>query len=366
MDGNAAGMEQKVMLLEQKVAELEAQNKLFKDNYNVLLGTIRDIYEVNKNVMQEFSEMSKNVMEMTLSNALQEIKCENVAYEAFDGLMNQKSYFYPIMRDFDETIEEIIQHKKSMARFGDGEFSQIAKVERQKFQRMDDKLGIRLEEVLHSNHPNMLIAIASNYGNLDVYTDFAKNGIREYMTGGNMRKCHMEMLERDRVYYDAYISRPYVMYEDNMTDAPKRRFQKLQKIWEGRNVIIVEGAQTRMGVGNDLLEGAKEIKRILAPATSSFDRYDEILAASLKHGTEDTLFLIAMGPSAGVLAYDLTVEGYQALDIGHLDLEYEWFLVGKGERVPIPYKYNNEVAGDDCAEDLNDPMYEGQILERFL
>lgn len=365
MDGNTTGIEEKIILLEQKVAELEAQNKSIKNDYNVLIQTVRDIYEVNKQMMVEFSGISNNMTSMTLTHAILGMHCRNAGYEVFDGLVNQKAYYFPIIRSCDETIEEIINHKKSMARFGDGEFSQIAKVERQKFQRMDDKLGIRLEEVLHSNHPDLLIAIANNYGNLDVYTDFAKNGIREYMTVGNMRKCHMEMLERDRIYYDAYISRPYVMYEDNMTDAPKQRFRKLQKIWEGRNVIIVEGAQTRMGVGNDLLDGAKEIKRILAPATSSFDRYDEILEASLKHGTDDTLFLIAMGPSAGVLAYDLTVEGYQALDIGHLDLEYEWFLAGKGERVPIPYKYNNEVPGDDHAQDLNDPVYDGQIVENI-
>ncbi len=63
-----------------------------------------------------------------------------------------------------------------------------------------------------------------------------------------------------------------------------------------------------------------------------------------------------------MLAYDLTVEGHQAIDIGHLDLEYEWFLAGKGERVAVKYKYNNEVEGDEGAEELNDPVYEAQII----
>ena len=172
----------------------------------------------------------------------------------------------------------------------------------------------------------------------------------------------MQMLERDRIYYDAYVLRPYVMYKDNMTDAPRRRFEQLKKIWENRAVILVEGAQTRAGIGNDLFDGAREVRRILAPATSSFDRYDDILRAALKHAEDDTLFLIAMGPSAGVLAYDLTVEGYQALDIGHLDLEYEWFLAGKGETT-VPYKYNNETEGGNEVEELHDPVYESQIIE---
>ncbi len=226
-------------------------------------------------------------------------------------------------------------------------------------------MGARLEEVLHSHHPNMLIAIANNYGSLQYYTENAADGIRFYMVGGETRKQHTILLEHDRIYYDAYISRPYVMYEDNMTDAPKKRFENLKRIWKGRKVLIVEGAQTRMGIGNDLLDGAEEIIRILAPATSSFDRYDEILEAALKFMKNDMLCLIAMGPSAGVLAYDLTVAGYQALDIGHLDLEYEWFLAGKGERTAVPNKYNNEFAENNCVEEIHDLAYEEQIVASF-
>ena len=120
-----------------------------------------------------------------------------------------------------------------------------------------------------------------------------------------------------------------------------------------------------MGVGNDLLEGASEIKRILAPATSSFDRYDDILKASLEVAHSDILFLVAMGPSAGVLAYDLTVEGYQALDIGHLDLEYEWFLKDEGCRTSIDKKYNNEVAGGETPQAIEDKEYFDQIIADF-
>lgn len=365
MNGNVADIEQKISLLEQKVSELETQNISLKNHCDMLTQNLRDIFEMNKQLMVQFSEIGGNMASVSLTHTMLKTHCGNAAYEVIDGLVNRKSYYFPKIKNCEETVDEIIRNRKSIARFGDGEFSQITGAVRQKFQRMDDKLGIRLKEVLHSNHPNMLIAIANNYGNLDIYTDFAASGIREYMHNGNMRKQHMELLERDKIYYDAYVSRPYVMYRDCMTDAPRQRFQKLQKIWEERNVIIVEGAQTRMGVGNDLLNGAKEIKRILAPATSSFDRYDEILEISLKYATDDSLFLIAMGPSAGVLAYDLTVEGYQALDIGHLDLEYEWFLAGKGERVPIPYKYNNEIPGDDYAEELKDLVYEAQIVENL-
>ncbi len=362
MNGDAKELEARINYLEEKILELQKQNLSQEKEKNAMLQTIHEMYDINNQIMIHISKIISDQTTLDVNQNITKVRCDNLRYELLDPLLKREEYYFPIIRSTEETIEEIIQNHKSMARFGDGEFSQIVKLFRHKFQKLDDKLGIRLEEVLHSHHPNMLIAIANNYGTLQDFTDFAADGIRFYMAGGETRKQHMELLEHDRIYYDAYVSRPYVMYRDCMTDAPKKRFENLKRIWQGRKVVIVEGAQTRMGVGNDLLEGAAEIKRILAPATSSFDRYDDILKVSLDHAQSETLFLVAMGPSAGVLAYDLTVEGYQALDIGHLDLEYEWFLAGKGERVAVPYKYNNELKDDDCALELHDPVYEGQII----
>ena len=73
-----------------------------------------------------------------------------------------------------------------------------------------------------------------------------------------------------------------------------------------------------------------------------------------------------MGPAATVLAYDLACAGYQALDIGHVDMEYEWMLAGKGGRTAVPYKYNNELKGGDIVEEIKDEKYEMQIVDRFL
>lgn len=355
-------LEQKVADLEQKLQELQAENHARKKENESMVKLIRELYSINSQTMNEMSTIVANLNTLDVKQLLNWATINNFKYEILDPAIRREEHYYPLIRNVNETLEEIIKGKKSIARFGDGEFAQISKMERHKFQKLNDTLAVRLEEVLHSRHPRMLIAIANNYGSLEAYTESAANAIRLYMMGENVRERQMELLEHDRVYYDAYVSRPYVMFKDNQTDAPKKRFEAIKEIWRERSVIIVEGAQTRIGVGNHLLEGAREIKRILAPATSSFDRYDDILKASLAHAESDTLFLIAMGPSAGVLAYDLTVEGYQAIDIGHLDLEYEWFLAGKGERVAVKYKYNNEVEGDEGAEELNDPVYEAQII----
>ena len=75
--------------------------------------------------------------------------------------------------------------------------------------------------------------------------------------------------------------------------------------------------------------------------------------------------ILCMGPAAGVVAYDIYKAGYQALDIGHVDLEYEWYLGGNGSRCEVKNKYNNEFPGGDIVEDVEDEEYLRQIICRI-
>ena len=289
----------------------------------------------------------------------------NMKYEIFDPRTQyEKNIKYPVIMNMDETLQEIIEKRCSIARFGDGEFAIMANHERQKFQKLDIDLCRRLREVINSHNEHLLIGIADNYGNLDKYTQDAADKIRAYMTE-EVRLEHSEFLDLSRIYANAYVTRPYVLLADNMTDAPQKRFENWKRVWDKRDIIIVEGAESRLGVKNNLFENTKTIRRIIAPSTNSYDRYSEILKSALKNGKENDLFLIALGPSAGVLAYDLTLSGFQAIDIGHLDLEYEWFLAGEGKRVKVPYKHNNEVPGDESAEPIFDELYESQIIDNY-
>ena len=65
------------------------------------------------------------------------------------------------------------------------------------------------------------------------------------------------------------------------------------------------------------------------------------------------------------MAYDLFNAGFQAIDIGHADISYEWFLRGvkdPTERVAISGKYVNEVSGGNQVEDIDDADYTAQII----
>jgi len=66
--------------------------------------------------------------------------------------------------------------------------------------------------------------------------------------------------------------------------------------------------------------------------------------------------------TATVLAYDLAKLGYWAIDLGHLDLEYEWFLSGRGDRFAVKGKFTNEVADGNRVAECQDPKYLSQII----
>ncbi|MFP3153759.1 GT-D fold domain-containing protein [Lachnospiraceae bacterium ZAX-1] len=353
-----------VEVLTSELAKLKEENISLEADFLHVSKAVEQSFRVIKELMLQVSKLEEESNRLLAIGRVAFVRTNNAKYEILDPNFALSQSFYPKFYTIEETLFQIISEKKSLARFGDGEFAIITNERNIGYQKLDDMLRVRLKEVLKSKHPNLLIAIANNYGNLDKYTDDAADGIRDYMNE-QTRKQHRELLDIERKYHDTYTTRPYVCYRDNCTDAPKKRFDKLKEVWKDRNVIIVEGAQTRIGVRNDLLSGAAQVRRILAPATNSFDRYDALLNASLDFAKQNTLFLVALGPSAEVLVYDLTLKGFQAVDIGHADMEYEWFLAGKGKRTSVPYKYNYEVYGGDQVEDLKDSVYESQIIARF-
>lgn len=288
----------------------------------------------------------------------------NAVFEMRDNRMDMAGFWYPRIEAGENAVDKIVREKKSLARFGDGEFAAIAGRIRHKFQtEPDERLGKRLREVLENPQENLLIGIADNYGSLEKYSEQAKREIRRYLNP-SVRMEHLKLLRPDWTYYDAYVTRPYVMYADNQTDAPADRFRSLQKIWNQRDCIFVEGSQTGLGVGNDLFRNTASIKRILGPIENAFTEYEKILECCLQQ-QKDSLFLLALGPTATVLAYDLCKAGYQAVDIGHIDLEYEWFLRGEGCRTSVAGKYNNEITDGEHPENIEDEEYFRQIIADF-
>ena len=113
------------------------------------------------------------------------------------------------------------------------------------------------------------------------------------------------------------------------------------------------------------LTNAETVERILCPSENAFDVYDNIIKTVLNQD-KSKLIIIALGPTASVLAYDLYLEGFQAIDIGHIDIEYEWMLKNAKEKVAIEGKYVNEVENGNTVSDILDDSYKNQIIASLI
>ena len=266
----------------------------------------------------------------------------------------------PIVMNTDETLKRIINDKCSVSRFGDGEFSLIYG-ESLKFQANSSEMSNRLREILISNKNNHIVCIPNVFQNMEWATNNAKKYWVRYL---NLKRSKIyKILDMNKIYYDALVTRLYIDIKDKRK--VEKRFNLVKSLWNNREVVIVEGEKSRLGIGNDLFNGCKTIERIICPSINAFSKYDEILK-EVKKQDKSKLILIALGPTATILAYDLANAGYQAIDIGHIDIEYEWYLMKAKEKCSVKYKYIGEIKDGDKVSNINNEIYRNEIIKSLL
>lgn len=274
----------------------------------------------------------------------------------------RKHYGLKIMTA-NKTLSYIQKHQCSVSRFGDGEFAIMLKREGPSFQQATEEMSVAMAEVFENHGPNLLICLPRAFNTTKGFEPFAKKfwggWIRENLK--DVSQVIRKRLGKDYRFGDAYISRPFTAYKSRKYAA--KLFEKLKTLWLDRDILIVEGEKTRLGVGNDLFSNARSIKRILGPAENAFDVYDRILEAAVSRW-QGELVILALGPTATILASDLSKQGIWALDLGHIDIQYEWFLADSKDFAPVPGKYTNEAVGGRTADACEDAEYLSQIIEK--
>jgi glycosyltransferase family protein len=274
--------------------------------------------------------------------------------------ISQRKQFHRVkVKSLIETIDDIRLNQKSISRYGDGELKIMLNKGGVVFQQQSPELAGRLRQVLASDLDNLIIALPGplcsvrkeNLNSRFFWLRF----INSY--GGLIS----EHLDSKRRYGNAGISRFYLGLNDKRLSA--EILKNLKKIWEQKEILIIEGRLTRMGVGNDLFANAASLSRVVCPPENAFEKYQEIFAAAQRHG-EGKLILIALGPTATVLSHDLAKGGFWAIDIGHVDVEYMWMLSQAQTRIPIKGREVAELKGEkdfEIPEAYRDSYYESIV-----
>ena len=240
----------------------------------------------------------------------------------------------------------------------------IWNMNRENFQTTNKNIRDRLLDILNSNEENLLIGL---------WNSFSKNYRKLYIKSakrywdwwlGKYKYKVITTVDINKIYASTAMSRFYFDYKDR--SHVSEYVKKLKMIWDNKDIVMIEGEKTRLGLGNDLFNNANSIQRILCPNSNAFDVYDKILNEALKID-KNKLIITALGPTATILAYDLYKAGYQIIDIGHVDIEYEWYLRNSTSMVKIENKIVVQAEGgtNNINDVVQDEDYNKQIIARI-
>lgn len=269
----------------------------------------------------------------------------------------------PDVFDSLKTLQMINDRHLSISRYGDYEFNLI-RGKSVGYQEADQKLIQKLRETLKykRKQQNHVVGIPMTMVSLEGVTSESARFWRKYFAKN--QTWINGYLNFNEQYFDSQISRFWI--NRNSKEYSLKLLDEWRSIWNGKNVLLVEGEFSRFGAGNDLFQNVRQVKRIICPSKNAFQSYDLILEEVLKNADREDLVLLALGPTATVLAYDLAKEGLWAIDSGNLDMEYEWYLRNKKQKEIIPGKYSIEVDGGTRVSVIRDEKYEEQIIAKLI
>ena len=266
-----------------------------------------------------------------------------------------------------ETLKLIINNELSVSRYGDGEFRLMSNRGEIGFQSSNPKLSEKLLSSFGTRNNKLLICSFNFKKRRPMNTD-SGNWLKKFVV---KHYKHFNFFDFDYKYGDTDFTRfyqPDCYKKVNYEFLELEYIPLLRQVWNNKSLLIVEGEETKLGVGNDLFNNAKSIRRIICPSKNAFDRYTLILRSVLKHKKESELVLIALGPTASVLSVDLcTNYNVRAIDIGHVDIVYTWFLNRAKEKTKVFGKFVNEVP--DTSNKIiyvkEDSSWKNEIVDRL-
>jgi len=269
---------------------------------------------------------------------------------------------FPKIISNEDTLDLLINSGKSIVRYGDGEFHMLGKTEDIGFQVINIDLSQRLKEILVSDNPNCIIALPIGLNAVKGFNPVGEYFWKQFIVF-HYRK-YIQYFDFKKTYASANVTRPYMDFKDH--SSTQKFFDRMKVLWNDKKILIVEGEMSKLGVGNDLFANSKSIHRVITLSQNAYKIYPQLLEACQALVKDYDLILVSLGPTATVLAYDLCDFGTQIIDIGHVDLEYEWFVRGEKEKVPIDGKHINELGYDIEYQSSVDTDYLQQIILKVV
>jgi len=222
----------------------------------------------------------------------------------------------------EEFILEKFKQGYSMARYGDGEFKIMRGSSITNMQVYDVGLEQGLLKVFEKPLEKLLIGIPDPLCT------------RSYVEGFH-KKFDKFILDKaakeESIFVSAFFSRPSLVNLDS-----EEYFDKIKNIWKDREVVLVN---SKPDLPNHFLFRDSICEFVEISPRNCFLNYEQILYACYQFFGENKIFILSAGPVATCLAYDICLEGEQALDMGAIAFEYSLF-----KKEPHPEKWSYQDA----------------------
>lgn len=253
----------------------------------------------------------------------------------------------------DETLDMLLTTEKSMVRFGDGEIV-VLSGKNIFFQTASQEISEGLKRILNYAYDDLIVTLPDIFDDLNIYVPASQRFWKDHLLF--FRKVYNQFCNLDKKYYNTTVTRGYVTLSDKSNS--RRWFEKFRHLFKNKKLVIVEGYTTHNGVGNDLFEYAGSIERIICPSRNAYCVRDKIREKCMEYN-KDVLFLFSLGITAKGLVEELFLQGYRVLDIGNLDMEYEWYLKNAPKKEEIP---KHKVVGEEANKAAGYINYLEQIV----
>ena len=340
------------------------------NHLGIVADTLEDAAEQVKNMSEaEYQEYVRHVREFSslirdgyftkkfLIKAVQMLLRQDMDDYGISGMLCGEKEHFSVM-DMQKTLKYVKDRHVSVARFGDGEVDLMMGYSIP-YQDYDEELAGRLKQIIMApDNRKLLVCLPDIFEGRERYTDAFHSFWDEHMK--RYQDFYDEIAANGKCYGSTFLSRPYIDLVDK--SIAEKHFQNIKELFAEKDILIVEGFYSRSGVGNDLFQGAKSVERIICPSRNAYSRYEAIMNAVRRHGV-NKLILLMLGPTAKIMAADLAFEGYWAVDIGHIDSEYEWYRMGAAYKIKLKNKHTAEFNFDRDIELQDDDAYAEEIVE---
>lgn len=215
-----------------------------------------------------------------------------------------------LIRNELDSVQMILNRKASLCRFGDAEIEVI--YGRDHFaQRYSKRLANLLLESLRNQNGNFLVGVP-NWDGLEF------SSLEKQLHWRRLRIVADRYMDVRKEYLSSFVSRLF-----GVRDVDWKKVCKVwEQIWSGRRVMLVT-SNPRLA-DSLLLQSAASISLRLIDQVDAFSQYDVIKDEMIKWAEKDSdIVLVAAGVMATALAYELSQNNIQCLDIGSLLSQFD-------------------------------------------